>query len=106
MSIDAPVYVAQRRAATVAVLSRIVIADEQPIFRDGLRRLLESQPGLRVVGEARNAIEAAALIATLNPDILLLSLAGSAPFPLYALEQLAAAGRPVRTILLTGAVNT
>jgi len=106
VSIDAPVFVAPRRAATVAALSRLVIADEQPIFRDGLRRLLESQPGLRVVGEARNATEAAGLIAALNPDILLLSLAGSAPFPLEALEQLAIAGRPVRTILLTGAVNT
>ena len=31
---------------------RIVIADDHPIFRDGLRRLLEAEPGLKVIGEA------------------------------------------------------
>jgi DNA-binding NarL/FixJ family response regulator len=29
---------------------RIVIADDHPIFRDGLRRLLEAEPGLKVIG--------------------------------------------------------
>ena len=88
------------------LLVRIVVADEQPIFRDGLRRLLETKPALRIVGEARNAHEAAALVSALNPDILLLSLTASAPFPLEALEQLSAAGVLVRTILLTGSVDT
>jgi hypothetical protein len=31
---------------------RIVIANNHPIFRDGLRRLLEAEPGLKVIGEA------------------------------------------------------
>ena len=31
---------------------RIVIADDHPIFRDGLRRLLEAEPDLKVIGEA------------------------------------------------------
>jgi two-component system nitrate/nitrite response regulator NarL len=105
VSTEAPAYDVPRRAATAAEAVRIVLADEQPIFRDGLRRLLETEPGLRIVGEARNALEAAVLVATLSPDILLLSLAGAAPFPLEALEQLAATGSPVRTILLTGTVN-
>ena len=38
------------------VSARILIADEHPIFRDGLKRLLETEPGLRVVGEAGDGL--------------------------------------------------
>jgi DNA-binding NarL/FixJ family response regulator len=54
---------------------KILIADEQPIFRHGLRRLLESSPGIRVVGEAGDASTVAALTRDLKPHILLLDLA-------------------------------
>src|SRR5215510_2748800 len=37
---------------------RILIADDHPIFRDGLRRLLEAEPDLSVVGQAVDAAEA------------------------------------------------
>jgi two-component system nitrate/nitrite response regulator NarL len=79
---------------------RIVIADEQPIFRDGLRRLLETFPGLQVVGEAAGDEHAAATIRDLAPDILLLGLPTFGPFRLDALKQLVTAGASVRTILL------
>jgi two-component system, NarL family, nitrate/nitrite response regulator NarL len=54
---------------------RIVIADDHPIFRDGLRRLLESEPNLKVVGEACDGAEAVKLARQLKPEILLLDLA-------------------------------
>jgi two-component system nitrate/nitrite response regulator NarL len=81
-------------------LARIVIADEQHIFRDGLRRLLGTFPGLHIVGEASGAAPAAAMIRKVEPDILVLGLANSGPFQLEALEQALAAGMGVRTILL------
>jgi len=84
-------------------LIRIVVADEQPIFRDGLRRLLETAPGLRIVGEAQNAQQAAALVVERRPDILLLGLT-SVPFVLDALEPFGREG--VRMILLTSRVDT
>jgi DNA-binding NarL/FixJ family response regulator len=37
---------------------RIVIADDHPTFRDGLRRLLEAEPDLKVIGEASDRAEA------------------------------------------------
>ena len=37
---------------------RILIADDHPIFRDGLRKLLEAEPGFVVVGEAADGAEA------------------------------------------------
>ena len=47
-----------------------------------------------------------ALVSKLQPDILLLGLATSGPIPLEALEGITAGGASVRTILLTGSVNT
>jgi DNA-binding NarL/FixJ family response regulator len=54
---------------------RIVIADDHPIFRDGLRRLLETEQGMKVVGEACDGREAVKLATEIKPDILLLDLA-------------------------------
>ena len=85
---------------------RIVIADEHPIFRDGLRRLLETVPTFRIVGEAGNPQDAARHVRELGPDVLLLSLGSTGALSLDALESLDTAGLPVRTILLTGSVDT
>jgi two-component system nitrate/nitrite response regulator NarL len=84
---------------------RILIADDHPIFRDGLRRLLESEPELRVVGEAADGAEAIQLAGQLKPDILLLDLAMPRVPGLEALRELAKASSPVRIILLTAAIE-
>jgi two-component system, NarL family, nitrate/nitrite response regulator NarL len=83
---------------------RILIADDHPIFRDGLRRLLQSE-GMRVVGEAPNGDEAVKLARQLSPDILLLDVAMPQKPGLEALRELAEAKTPVRTILLTAAIE-
>src|SRR3954462_12156281 len=54
---------------------RIAIADDHPIFRDGLRRLLESESNLQVVGEASDGRQALDLVSHAKPDILLLDMA-------------------------------
>ena len=81
----------------------IVIADDHPIFRDGLRRLLEAEPNLKVVGEASDGAEAVKIVRQLKPDILLLDLAMSKRPGLEALRDLRAgvSSTPVRVILLT-----
>src|ERR1700691_2049173 len=53
---------------------RVVIADDHPIVRRGIRTMLQSQPGIEVCDEASNGIEALHLIRALKPDLLVLDL--------------------------------
>jgi two-component system, NarL family, nitrate/nitrite response regulator NarL len=86
---------------------RIVIADDHPIFRDGLRRLLEAEPDLKVLGEASDGAEAVKQARHLKPDILLLDLAMPRMPGLEALRDLSNSPgtSPVRVILLTAAAE-
>ena len=51
---------------------RIVLVDDHAILRQGLRRLLEDEPDLEVVGEAGNGLEAVAVARALAPDLVLM----------------------------------
>jgi two-component system, NarL family, nitrate/nitrite response regulator NarL len=85
---------------------RVVIADDHPIFRDGLRRLLGAEPGFEVIGEAGDGHEAVAKAAGLRPDILLLDLAMPKANGLQALQDLLDMRLPVRAVLLTAAIDS
>jgi two-component system nitrate/nitrite response regulator NarL len=84
---------------------RIVIADDHPIFREGLRRLLEAEPGLIVVGQAGDGDEALQQVQKLRPDVLLLDLAMPKMGGLDVLRELNDQRSTVRTVLLTAAVE-
>jgi DNA-binding NarL/FixJ family response regulator len=53
---------------------RVLIADDHPLFRDGLRTLLSTAPETEVVGEASNGQEVIALAARLEPDVIVMDL--------------------------------
>ena len=80
---------------------RIVIADDHPIMRDGLKHVLAGEPGLQVVGEAGTGEEAVQAAREFAPDVLLLDLHMPNRDGLHALEQLAAAPAHVKCVLLT-----
>ena len=84
---------------------RIIIADDHAIFRDGLRRLLATQEDFQVIGEASDGKEALALLESLKPDVLLLDLAMPRVPGMEVLRELSRQQTPVRTILLTAAIQ-
>jgi DNA-binding NarL/FixJ family response regulator len=81
----------------------VVIADDHPIFRDGLRRLLESDPSFRVVGEAADGNAALAVAEAERPDVLLLDLSMPRLGGLDVLEAIKATA--ARVIILTAAIS-
>ena len=83
----------------------ILIADDHPILREGLRKLLEAEGDFRIVGEAGDGEEALELVRQLKPDILLLDLAMPRRTGLDALRELVKLSTPVRTIILAAAVE-
>lgn len=84
---------------------RILIADDHPIFRDGLKRLLESEGEFKVIGEACDGVEAVTMARQLIPEVMLLDLAMPRRQGLETLRELASDARAVRVILLTAAAE-
>ena len=80
---------------------RILVADDHPIFRDGLRKLLTSDDNLTIVGEASNGNECVQLLTKLKPDILLLDLRMPDKDGLGVLEEVNFDTLPTKAIVLT-----
>jgi two-component system nitrate/nitrite response regulator NarL len=83
----------------------IVIADDHAILREGVRKLLECEPGMRVVGEAADGEETVRVVTQIRPQVLLLDILLSKKNGLDALRELSRLGVPTRTIIFTAAIE-
>ena len=85
-----------------ATLVRVVIVDDHPVVRDGLRGMLDHEPSIDVVGEAAGGHEALPVIAAAEPDVVLMDLRMPAGDGIGAIRALRAndADRP-RILVLT-----
>ncbi|MGW4799631.1 response regulator [Nonomuraea sp. NPDC004297] len=80
---------------------RIVIADDQAMVRAGLRMIVESDPGMEVVGEAADGRTAVAVARRTRPDIVLMDVSMPGLDGLAAARELLAAPSPPKVITLT-----
>ncbi len=80
---------------------RIVIADDHPIIRDGLKKLLLLEDDFEIVGEARDGREVLAKVQEVDPDVLLLDLRMPNRDGLAALQALQQTNKRTRIIVLT-----
>src|SRR5215471_18654847 len=80
---------------------RIVIADDHPIVRDGLKKLLALEDDFEVVGEAGDGREVLDRVQELEPDVLLLDLRMPNLDGLSALQALQQSNKSTRVIVLT-----
>ena len=81
---------------------RVMIADDDPIVREVLCRVLRKQPNIELIGEAADGNEALNLTKKLKPDILLLDLLMPHLPGMDALRKLSSSAASVRTVVMTG----
>ncbi len=82
-------------------MTTIVIVDDQQLVRNGLRLILGSEPDLEVVGEASDGRAGRALVAELDPDVVLMDVQMPVEDGITATRQLAADGVRSRILVLT-----
>ena len=80
---------------------RVLIADDHPIVREGLRILIASEPGMEIVGEATNGTEAVALANTHKPDVILMDLVMPEKNGLQAIGEIKTEDPDVSILVLT-----
>jgi two-component system response regulator DegU len=83
-------------------ITRVVLADDHPTVRAGIRKLLDKTADIQVVGEANNGNEALRLVEDLDPDVLLLDMEMPGLKGVEVARKLQAAGSPVRILVLSG----
>lgn len=87
----------KRPASTI----RVVLVDDQALFRAGVRMLIDSQPDLEVVGEASDGREALAVVREVRPDVVLMDIRMPVMDGLAATAALLADASPPRIVMLT-----
>ncbi len=80
---------------------RLLIVDDHPVVRDGLRGILEGSPDFEVVGEASNGAEAVTRALALRPDVVLMDLRMPDVDGVTAIKRLAELGVQARVLVLT-----
>lgn len=80
---------------------RVILADDHPILRSGLRLLLGAEPDLEVVGEANNGIEAVEQTTRLRPDVVVMDIAMPGMSGLEATRHISQLDTGARVLILT-----
>ena len=79
----------------------VVLVDDEPMVRQGLRTILESDDGIRVVGEAEDGAEAVSLVRATRPDVVCMDVRMPGVDGIRATELLRALDPPPRVLVVT-----
>jgi DNA-binding NarL/FixJ family response regulator len=82
-------------------LISLLIVDDHPVVRDGLRGMFSADPRFQVLGEAGDGAEAIAVAERLRPDVILMDLRMPNTDGVTAIRELARRGVPARVLVLT-----
>ena len=80
---------------------KVLIADDHAIFREGLRGLLEREPGMMVVGEATNGIEAVQRSRELRPDVIVMDISMPDMNGIEATRKIVSEHKDIRVLALS-----
>ncbi|OLZ64870.1 DNA-binding response regulator [Streptomyces sp. IMTB 2501] len=86
---------------TAETLISLLIVDDHPVVRDGLRGMFESAPGFRVLAEAANGVEAVVRATALDPDVILMDLRMPGGSGVDAIRELTRLGARAKILVLT-----
>ncbi|WP_274655461.1 response regulator [Paenibacillus humicola] len=78
-----------------------MLADDQPIVRQGLRFIIGAQPDMEVTGEAGDGVEAVSLALKLKPDLVLMDIEMPGQSGIEATREIQSAGAGIKVMLLT-----
>lgn len=82
-------------------LLRVLVVDDHPVFRNGLRALIASVPDLEVAGEATTGEEAVTMATALQPDVILMDLQMSGEGGIAATRRILDASPHIRVLVVT-----
>ncbi|MFB8139183.1 response regulator [Streptomyces parvus] len=79
----------------------LVVVDDHPVVRDGLRGMFTAAPGFEVLGEAANGVDALAVVDELDPDVVLMDLRMPGGGGVAAIAELTRRGARSKVLVLT-----
>ncbi len=89
------------RDTAMSRMTRVLLADDQPLVREGFRRVLSRAEGLQIVGEAADGAQAVDAARRFNPDVIVMDIRMPIMDGLTATEKILAANDHVRVLVLT-----
>ena len=89
----------QNNAGRISKVAKILIVDDHPVVREGLSAHIATQDGLEVCGEAEDIVDAFAVLAKTNPDVVIIDIALKTGSGLELIKRIVAKDKAIRIVV-------